>query len=265
MPGPVAEPAPLRIADRTFRSRLILGSGGFGDLPTFRDALTASGSEMVTVAMRRIDEAPPGLLETIDAAGVAVLPNTAGCYDADSAVRTAHLAREALGTPWIKVEVIGDAQTLLPDPIGLLEATRQLVADGFVVLPYCGDDLIVAQRLEELGCAAVMPLGSPIGSGLGILNPHALSILRERIAVPLILDAGVGTASDAALAMELGIDGILAASAISRCENPVAMASAIALAVEAGSRAAHAGRIPRRRYARASTSDAGRPDLRDTT
>lgn len=264
MPVPVDEPTGLTIADRTFGSRLLLGSGGFQDLETFRAALTASGTEMVTVAMRRIDQAPPGLLEAIDEAGVAVLPNTAGCYDADEAVRTAHLAREALDTPWVKLEVIGDAQTLLPDPIGLLEAARRLIDDGFVVLPYCGDDLIIAQRLEAIGCAAVMPLGSPIGSGLGILNPHAISILRERIGVPLILDAGVGTASDAALAMELGMDAILAASAISRCANPVAMATAMALAIEAGAHAARAGRIPRRRHARASTPDAGRPELGGT-
>lgn len=261
MPAPVDDLPRLAIADRTFGSRLLLGSGGFQNLDAFRSALTASGAEMVTVAMRRIDQAPPGLLEAIDAAGVAVLPNTAGCYDADEAVRTAHLAREALDTPWIKLEVIGDQQTLLPDPIGLLEAARRLVDDGFVVLPYCGDDLIVAQRLEAAGCAAVMPLGSPIGSGLGLLNPHALSILRERIQVPLILDAGVGTASDAALAMELGMDAILAASAISRCADPAAMATAIARAIEAGAYAARAGRIPRRRYAQASTEDAGRPDL----
>jgi thiazole synthase len=254
VPAPAGDLPALRIADRELRSRLLLGSGGFTDLETFRAALSASGSALVTVAMRRIDQAPPGLLEAIDAAGVAVLPNTAGCYDADEAVRTAHLAREALGTSWIKLEVIGD-------PIGLLEAARRLIADDFTVLPYCGDDLIVAQRLEAVGCAAVMPLGSPIGSGLGLLNPFALETLRERIQVPLILDAGVGTASDAAQAMEIGIDAILAASAISRCGDPVAMARAMALAIEAGGLAARAGRIPPRRRAVASTPEAGRPDL----
>jgi thiazole synthase len=261
VPAPAGDLPALRIADRELRSRLLLGSGGFTDLETFRAALSASGSALVTVAMRRIDQAPPGLLEAIDAAGVAVLPNTAGCYDADEAVRTAHLAREALGTSWIKLEVIGDRETLLPDPIGLLEAARRLIADDFTVLPYCGDDLIVAQRLEAVGCAAVMPLGSPIGSGLGLLNPFALETLRERIQVPLILDAGVGTASDAAQAMEIGIDAILAASAISRCGDPVAMARAMALAIEAGGLAARAGRIPPRRRAVASTPDAGRPEL----
>ena len=241
------------VAGEHLASRLILGSGGFADLPTFSAALAASGADMVTVAMRRIEQAPPGLLEAITAAGARVLPNTAGCYTADAAVTTAQLAREALDTNWVKLEVIGHEQTLLPDPIGTLEAARALVADGFQVF--------LARQLEEAGCVAVMPLGSPIGSGLGILNPHAISLLREAVTVPVVLDAGIGTASDAALALELGCDAILAATAISRSEQPVEMARAFRLAVEAGWLAAGAGRVPRRRYANASTPDAGRPDL----
>ena len=242
-------------------SRLILGSGGFADLATFSAALAASGADMVTVAMRRIDQAPPGLLEAITAAGARVLPNTAGCFTADDAVRTAALAREALETSWLKLEVIGHERTLLPDPVGTLEAAARLVADGFTVLPYTSDDSVLAARLADVGCAAVMPLGSPIGSGLGILNPHAISLLREAVDFPLILDAGLGTASDAALAMELGCDGILAATAISRSDDPERMARAFRLAIEGGWLAAQAGRVPRRRHAHASTSDAGRPDL----
>ena len=249
------------VAGAHLTSRLILGSGGFTDLPTFSAALAASGADMVTVAMRRIEQAPPGLLEAITAAGARVLPNTAGCYTAAAAVTTAQLAREALDTNWIKLEVIGHEQTLLPDPIGTLEAARALVADGFQVFPYTSDDSILARQLEEAGCVAVMPLGSPIGSGLGILNPHAISLLREAVTVPVVLDAGIGTASDAALALELGCDAILAATAISRSEQPVQMARAFRLAVEAGWLAGGAGRVPRRRYANASTADAGRPDL----
>ena len=260
MPRPVDERAWV-LGGEPLGSRLILGSGGFADLATFEAALTASGADMVTVAMRRIDQAPPGLLDAITAGGARVLPNTAGCYSAEDAIRTAALAREALETSWLKLEVIGDERTLLPDPIGTLEAARALVADGFTVLPYTGDDSVLARHLEAAGCAAVMPLGSPIGSGLGILNPHAISLLREAVAVPVILDAGLGTASDAARAMELGCDGILAASAISRSGDPVAMARAFRGAVEAGWLAAFAGRIPRRRYANASTDDAGRPEL----
>lgn len=249
------------IAGQALASRMILGSGGFTDLTTFSNALEASGSTIVTVAIRRLEQAPPGLLEAITAAGARVLPNTAGCYTADDAVRTAHLAREAFETTWVKLEVIGDATTLLPDPEGLLTAARILVADGFDVLPYTSDDPILAQRLEAIGCVTVMPLGSPIGSGLGILNPHAISLLCEAVQVPVILDAGLGTASDAALAMELGCDAILAASAISRCQDPVQMAAAFNLAVRAGWIAARAGRVPRKRHAQASSSDVGRPDL----
>ncbi len=263
MPRPVAEDdaGAWGFGAERLRSRLVLGSGGFPDLPTFEAALAASGSDLVTVALRRLEQAPPGLLEAIERGGARVLPNTAGCYDADSAVQTAHLAREAFATPLIKLEVIGDERTLLPDPEGLLIAARRLVADGFTVLPYTSDDPVLAQRLEAVGCATVMPLGSPIGSGLGILNPHAISLLVEAVGVPVVLDAGLGTASDAALALELGCDAVLAASAISRCDDPPRMAEAFALAVRAGWQAAHAGRVPRRRHAQASTADAGRPDL----
>jgi thiazole synthase len=253
---------PLTIAGRTFESRLILGTGGFPRLETLAEAIEASGTEMVTVALRRVDpQARGSIVEVLDRAGVELLPNTAGCFTARDAVTTARLAREAFETDWIKLEVIGDERTLLPDAPALLEAAEQLVDEGFVVLPYTNDDPILARRLQDVGCAAVMPLGSPIGSGMGIRNPYNLSIMRERISVPLILDAGVGTASDAALAMELGCDGVLCASAISRAREPVAMARAIRAAVEAGRAARLAGRIPRRLHAEASTPDAGLPSF----
>ena len=217
---------------------------------------------MVTVALRRVDPSARGsIVEVLDEAGVELLPNTAGCYTARDAVMTARLAREAFETEWIKLEVIGDDRTLLPDAPGLLEAAEQLVDEGFVVLPYTNDDPILARRLQDVGCAAVMPLGSPIGSGMGIRKPYNLSLMRERIGVPLVLDAGVGTASDAALAMELGCDAVLCASAISRAEDPVAMARAIRLATEAGRLAHRAGRIPRRLYAEASTPEEGRGEF----
>jgi thiazole synthase len=253
---------PLEIAGRTFSSRLLLGTGGFPRLETLAEAIAASGTELVTVALRRVDPAARGsILDVLTAAGVAVLPNTAGCYTARDAVTTAKLAREALGTEWVKLEVIGDDRTLLPDAPELLLAAEQLVADGFVVLPYTTDDPILARRLEDVGCAAVMPLGSPIGSGMGIRNPYNLSIIVERAQVPVVLDAGVGTASDATLAMELGCDAVLCASAISRAADPVAMARSIALAVESGRLARAAGRIPRRLHAEASTSGEGLPDF----
>ena len=253
---------PLVIAGRTFRSRLILGTGGFPRLEALADAIRASGTELVTVALRRIDPAQRGsIVDVIDEAGVRLLPNTAGCYTSRDAVATARLAREAFETDWIKLEVIGDERTLLPDAPELLRAAEELVAGGFVVLPYTNDDPVLGRRLQDAGCAAVMPLGSPIGSGMGIRNAYNLSILRERVSVPLVLDAGVGTASDAALAMELGCDAVLCASAISRAEDPVAMAGAIRAAVEAGRLARRAGRIPRRLYAEASTPDEGLPDL----
>jgi thiazole synthase len=252
----------LSIADRTFASRLILGTGGFPSLDVLAAAIEATGTEMVTVALRRIDTASrAGLVEVLDRAGVALLPNTAGCFTARDAVLTARLAREAFGTDWIKLEVIGDERTLLPDGPELLVAAEELVDDGFTVLPYANDDPILARRLEDAGCAAVMPLGSPIGSGMGIRNPYNLALIVEHAGVPVILDAGVGTASDAAMAMELGCDAILTASAISRAEDPVGMARAIRLAVEAGHAARGAGRIPRRLYAEASTPTAGVPDF----
>ena len=252
----------MRIAGRDFSSRLILGTGGFPRLATLADAVRASGTEMVTVALRRIDpDARGSLVEVLDDCGVEILPNTAGCFTARDAVLTARLAREAFGTDWVKLEVIGDERTLLPDAPELLLAAEELVAEGFVVLPYTTDDPVLARRLEDVGCAAVMPLGSPIGSGHGINNPYNLRLVVEQAGVPVILDAGVGTASDAALAMELGCDAVLCASAISRAEDPVAMARAIRLAVEAGTLAREAGRIPRRTYARASTPEEGVPEF----
>src|SRR5215203_1367763 len=219
---------PLRIGGRELGSRLLLGTGGFR-------SLEASGSELVTVALRRIDpEARGSLVDVLDAAGVQLLPNTAGCFTARDAVLTAKLAREAFGTEWVKLEVIGDDRTLLPDAPALLEAAEELVDAGFVVLPYTNDDPILARRLEDVGCAAVMPLGSPIGSGMGLLNAYNLRLIRERAEVPVILDAGVGTASDAALAMELGFDAVLCASAVSRAQDPMAMARAIRLGPRAG-------------------------------
>jgi len=252
----------LHIAARTLCSRLILGTGGFTRLQTLADAIEASQTQLVTVAIRRVDaQARGSLLDVIEGAGVAVLPNTAGCFTARDAVATARLAREALQTEWIKLEVIGDERTLLPDPAELLRAAEELVDDGFVVLPYTSDDPVLARRLQDAGCAAVMPLGSPIGSGMGIRNPYNLSLLREQVQVPVILDAGIGTASDAAAAMELGCDGVLCASAISRAEDPVAMARAIAAAVRAGYQARRAGRIPRRVYAEPSSPATGMPEL----
>jgi thiazole synthase len=252
----------LTIGDRSFESRLILGTGGFTSMEALSDAIRASGTELVTVALRRIDPGAQGsIADVLDEAGVQLLPNTAGCFTARDAVATAHLAREAFETDWVKLEVIGDERTLLPDAPELLEAAEILVDEGFTVLPYTNDDPILGRRLQDVGCAAVMPLGSPIGSGMGIRNPYNLSIMRERVDVPLILDAGVGTASDAALAMELGCDAVLCASAISRAEDPVTMARAIRAAVEAGRLAREAGRIPRRLHAEASTSPAGMPDL----
>ena len=253
---------PLVIAGRTFGSRLILGTGGFPRLETLAAAIRDSGTELVTVALRRVDPGQRGsVIDVIEEAGVQLLPNTAGCYTARDAVATARLAREAFETDWIKLEVIGDERTLLPDAPELLRAAEELIAEGFVVLPYTNDDPILGRRLQDVGCAAVMPLGSPIGSGMGIRNAYNLSILRERVSVPLVLDAGVGTASDAALAMELGCDAVLCASAISRAEDPAAMARAMRAAVAAGRQARAAGRIPRRLYAQASTPDEGLPEL----
>jgi len=253
---------PLRLAGTALSSRLILGTGGAPSLRSLERAIVASGAEVVTVALRRIDPAAPGsLVDVLERTGVRTLPNTAGCFTAREAVLTARLARDAFATDWIKLEVIADERTLLPDPVELLVAAEQLVDDGFVVLPYTNDDPVTARRLAELGCAAVMPLGSPIGSGMGIRNPYNLAIIREQVTVPVILDAGVGTASDAALAMELGCDGVLLASAVTRARDPEQMADAMRRAVEAGRLAHLAGRIPRRLYAEASTTWEGRPEL----
>jgi thiazole synthase len=252
----------LTIAGREFRSRLIIGTGGFHNLELMGEAVRASGADLATLALRRVDPSARGsIVDVLTEAGCALLPNTAGCFTARDAVTTAQLAREAFETDWVKLEVIGDERTLLPDPTELLEAAEELVNDGFVVLPYTNDDPILARRLEDAGCAAVMPLGSPIGSGMGIRNPYNLRLIVEQAGVPVILDAGIGTASDAATAMELGCSGVLLASAVSRAADPVAMARAMRLAVEAGSLARGAGRIPRRLYAEASTPIEGVPEL----
>jgi thiazole synthase len=252
----------FELGGRTWRSRLILGTGGFNSLEVMERALEAAGAEIVTVAMRRVDPLAQGsVLDVIERLGLFVLPNTAGCYTARDAVRTAKLAREALGSDWIKLEVIGDDRTLFPDAVELLDAAEQLLDDGFTVLPYTNDDPILARRLEEIGCAAVMPLGSPIGSGVGIRNPYNVRLIAEQARVPVILDAGIGTASDAALALELGCDGVLLASSVARAANPVQMAEAMRKAVEAGYAARQAGRIPRRLYAQASSPEEGLPEL----
>ncbi|MFN2561488.1 MAG: thiazole synthase [Jatrophihabitans sp.] len=249
---------PLTIAGVTLSSRLILGTGGAPSLHVIDETLVASGTAMCTVAMRRVDAATSGsILEVIDRRGVRVLPNTAGCRTAREAVQTAQLAREALETDWVKLEVVADERTLLPDPIELLEAALTLVAQGFQVLPYTNDDPVLARRLQQAGCVAVMPLGSPIGTGLGISNPHNIELIVSEATVPVILDAGIGTASDAALAMELGCGGVLLASAVTRAQDPVAMARAMALAVEAGRLARVAGRIPKRFHAQASSPTEG--------
>jgi thiazole synthase len=256
------EPDTLRIADRELRSRLILGSGGFANHEILARACRESEAELCTVALRRLDPGARGsILDVLADCGLDVLPNTAGCFTARDAVRTAQLAREAFATDWIKLEVIGDDRTLLPDAVELVAAAEELVDEGFTVLPYTTDDPVLARRLEDVGCAAVMPLGSPIGSGMGIGNAYNIGLIVERACVPVILDAGVGTASDAALAMELGCDAVLCASAISRAHDPVAMARAIRLGVHGGRLAHGAGRIPRRHYARASTPAAGQPEF----
>jgi thiazole synthase len=253
---------PLVIAGEKFDSRLMLGTGGAPNLEVLEEALVASGTEITTVALRRIDPSAPGsLFEVLRRTGIRPLPNTAGCFTARDAIRTAQLAREALETDWVKLEVIADERTLLPDPVELLDAAEQLVDDGFVVLAYTNDDPILARRLADAGCAAVMPLGAPIGSGMGVRNPYNLAIILEEIAVPVVLDAGVGTASDAAIAMELGCAAVMVASAVTRARDPVAMARAMRHAVVAGRLAHRAGRIPRRLYAEASSSFEGIADL----
>jgi thiazole synthase len=249
---------PLRIGDAVFSSRLIMGTGGAPSLEVLEQALLASGTELTTVAMRRLDPTTKGsVLSVLRRHGIRVLPNTAGCFTAGEAVLTARLAREALGTDWVKLEVIADERTLLPDPVELLDAAETLVDDGFTVLPYTNDDPVLARKLEDVGCAAIMPLGSPIGSGLGIRNPHNFQLITERAGVPVVLDAGAGTASDAALAMELGCAAVMLASAVTRAQHPVLMADAMRHAVAAGRLAHRAGRIPRRRFALASSPEEG--------
>jgi thiazole synthase len=239
-------------------SRLILGTGGAPSMQVVDEALTASGAAVCTVAMRRVDPATRGsILDVLDRHGVRVLPNTAGCRTAREAVRTAQVAREALETDWVKLEVIADERTLLPDPVELLGAAEQLVALGFRVLPYTNDDPVLARHLQRAGCVAVMPLGSPIGTGLGISNRHNIELIVSEATVPVVLDAGIGTASDAALAMELGCDAVLLASAVTRAQHPARMAEAMAAAVHAGRLAHLAGRIPRRNHARPSSPTEG--------
>jgi thiazole synthase len=248
--------SPLVIAGRTFQSRLIVGTGKYPSFPVMAQAHDASGADMVTVAVRRVnisDRSSESLLDYIDTKRIFILPNTAGCYTADEAIRTAHLGREAGLSNWVKLEVIGDERTLFPDNEALLEATRILVRDGFVVLPYTNDDPIACRKLQDAGAAAVMPLGAPIGSGLGIQNVNNIRIIREFSTVPVIVDAGVGTASDAALAMEIGADAVLMNTAIAGAQEPVRMAAAMKHAVIAGRLAYLSGRIPRKAYATASS------------
>jgi thiazole synthase len=251
----------LTLGSKEFTSRLIVGTGKYATNEQMREAIEASGAEIVTVAVRRVNlSGGESLLDYVDPQRYTLLPNTAGCYTADEAIRTAYLAREAGMGELVKIEVIGDARTLFPDVAGLLEATRQLVKDGFTVMPYTNDDPVMAKRLEDAGAAVVMPLGAPIGSGLGIRNPYNIKIILETVSVPVIVDAGVGTASDAAIAMELGCDGVLMNTAIAASRDPVAMARAMKLAVEAGRLAFKAGRMSKKLYATASSPLEGLPD-----
>ena len=270
MAGSGAAGAPAGGADvfelggETFGSRLIMGTGGAPSLDVLERALVASGTELTTVALRRVSAATSGsVLDVLARNHIRVLPNTAGCFTAGEAVLTAKLAREALGTNWVKVEVVADEHTLLPDPIELLAACETLVDEGFTVLPYTNDDPVLARRLEAVGCAAVMPLGAPIGSGLGIRNPHNIELMVDAVRVPVILDAGVGTASDAALAMELGCSAVMLATAVTRSHDPVLMATAMRHAILGGYAARHAGRMPKRYHAQASSQMEGRAQLRD--
>lgn len=247
----------LKIAGKEFKSRLIVGTSRYPDPHTMLQSLEASGTDFITVSIRRLNlksaDGQESIMNMIDRSKYWILPNTAGCFTAKEAVLTAQLAREALETNWVKLEVIGDDETLFPDVTELLKAAEQLLADDFIVLPYCNDDPITCRKLADMGCAAVMPLGAPIGSGMGIRNPYNIQIIRDLIDIPVIVDAGVGTASDAALAMELGVDGILMNTAIAGAEHPVKMAQAMKLAIEAGRLAFEAGRIPKRLYAKASS------------
>jgi thiazole synthase len=246
----------LVIAGREFNSRLMVGTGKYASFQQMAQALEVSGAEIITVAVRRVnisDRSQESLLDYIDPTKYTLLPNTAGCYTADDAVRTCRLAREAGLSDFVKLEVLGDEKTLFPDNEELLKAAKILIKDGFTVLPYCSDDVILCRKLEDLGCAAVMPLGAPIGSGLGIRNPYNIRIILENVKVPVIVDAGVGSASDAAIAMELGCDGVLMNTAIAGAQNPIAMAEAMKLAVKAGRLSYKAGRIPRKLYANASS------------
>jgi thiazole synthase len=252
----MSDAQPWSLAGKLYQSRLLVGTSRYPNLHVMKQALEASGAQLVTVSIRRLnlsDRSGAGVLDMIDRSRYELLPNTAGCYTAKDAILTAHLAREALGTSLVKVEVLGDDRTLFPDAVQLLEACRALVADGFTVLPYCTDDPVLCRRLEDLGCAAVMPRGAPIGSGMGIRNPYNLQIIREQVKVPVIVDAGVGTASDAALAMELGCDAVLLNTAIAGAQDPVKMAWAMRRGIEGGRLAYEAGRIPRKLYATASS------------
>ncbi|MCB9765140.1 MAG: thiazole synthase [Alphaproteobacteria bacterium] len=250
----------LTLGDHTLRSRLIVGTGKYRDFEQMRACHQAAGAGMVTLAIRRVDlNAAEGanILDYIDREQILLLPNTAGCYTAEEAIVTARLARDLLGTDLLKLEVIGDPRTLFPDNEGTLEAARALVEDGFTVLPYCLDDPIACRKLQDIGCAAVMPLAAPIGSGMGIRNPTNLALILEAVSIPVIVDAGVGTASDAAVAMELGVDGVLLNTAIAGAKDPVKMATAMRMAVESGRLAFEAGRIPRKLYASASSPTDG--------
>ena len=250
---------PWKLGSRTFTSRIIVGTGKYASLDETRAAIAASGAEMVTVALRRVDlsSGAPTVLDAIDRTKHVILPNTAGCYTAEDAVRTLHLARELGMDEFVKLEVIGDPKTLFPDNAATVEAARRLVKEGFKVLPYCSDDLVTCKRLEDAGCLAVMPLAAPIGSGLGIRNPHNIRLIIENIGVPVIVDAGVGTASDAAIAMELGCTAVLMNTGIAGAKKPVLMAEAMRLAVDGGRKAYLAGRMPKRDYANASSPAAG--------
>ena len=249
----------LVIAGRAFKSRLFLGTGKYKDNETMKAALEVSGTDVVTVAVRRVelDRNKASLLDFIDPKRYFLLPNTAGCFTAEEAIRTARLGREVGLSDWVKLEVIGDEKTLFPDNEALLQATKVLVKEGFTVLPYTNDDLVNAKKLQDAGAAAVMPLGAPIGSGMGIQNPHAISIIKEFMSVPVIVDAGVGTASDATRAMELGVDGVLMNTGVAGARDAVLMASAMRKAVEAGREAFLAGRMPTKRYATASSPTEG--------